>query len=310
MGIFFPEAGYGIANAFNGFFKTESIILLIVQDAVVLVCYMLQRSERFRQFGRRISLSDQHRVMAGGNRKLIAVVAVLSLAASFCIAGYFIDRIESVMSWHGIEMNETTSYDIVHLQIQFLMGVISLFAIIMLIALLWTKNFNYLYYEARLDGLTGLPGRSQFFMQGENMIRNMKCEEGKTGCFAILDVDRFKEINDRYGHPEGDRVLGEVADALKETMGRSGIVGRLGGDEFVALVCHPMEKEQTDGLLEELRNRISEITVDGRSVSCSMGWVPVREESDMESLYKSADSLLYEEKKRGGVRAAERDSAS
>ena len=74
----------------------------------------------------------------------------------------------------------------------------------------------------------------------------MKLErEDAAGCFVILDVDSFKEINDRYGHPEGDRVLREVADHLRKAVGESGILGRLGGDEFVALI-HPGRRAVCD----------------------------------------------------------------
>ena len=97
---------------------------------------------------------------------------------------------------------------------------LSLALLAIIFILMYQKNFNYLYYEARLDGLTGLMGRQQFFQAGKKILGEMKLErEDAAGCFVILDVDSFKEINDRYGHPEGDRVLREVADHLRKAVG-------------------------------------------------------------------------------------------
>lgn len=100
---------------------------------------------------------------------------------------------------------------------------LSLALLAIIFILMYQKNFNYLYYEARLDGLTGLMGRQQFFQAGKKILGEMKFErEDVAGCFVILDVDSFKEINDRYGHPEGDRVLREVADHLRKAVGGVG----------------------------------------------------------------------------------------
>lgn len=297
MGIFFPEAGYGIADSFDGFFTWESLMLLLLQDVVVITCYFIQRSERVRKFSERIRLADEAGIKVAGSRSRIAVVIALIFAASFSVAWYFTNRIESVMSWHGINVSDKISYDIVHLQIQFLLGIISLFAIVILLVVLWLKNFNYLYYEAELDGLTGLPRRRQFFSLAERMLGDIGSGAGeRTGFFILIDVDKFKNINDRCGHPTGDRVLMEVSSALRRAIGDRGIIGRLGGDEFVALICGSVTREDVDEMLEKFSRKLADIDIPAGKVSCSIGVMPVEEGCGVDELYRRADMFMYEEK--------------
>lgn len=177
---------------------------------------------------------------------------------------------------------------------------LSLALLAIIFILMYQKNFNYLYYEARLDGLTGLMGRQQFFQAGKKILGEMKLErEDAAGCFVILDVDSFKEINDRYGHPEGDRVLREVADHLRKAVGESGILGRLGGDEFVALIRIPLTGEEIETYMSRLREAFATIRVGEQSVTCSIGVIPLEPGVYIEDLYRSADHLLYEAKKKG-----------
>lgn len=124
-------------------------------------------------------------------------------------------------------------------------------------------------------------------------------EPEKAGCFIILDVDHFKSINDRCGHPEGDRILKEVAERLQAVFGGKGILGRLGGDEFVALLHEPMTEREVEKLLYTLKERLREIRVEGESITCSIGVIPAEPEYTIDGLYRNADRLLYEAKKKG-----------
>ncbi|MGI6007329.1 MAG: ECF transporter S component [Ruminococcus sp.] len=302
MGILFPEAGFGIADAFSGLFKSENILLLVVQELLILLCLVIQNSEFARKFGERIKMADRIAVGASAGRKVMVLVILVTFVASFSVAWYFINRIEKVMAWHGVILSDQMSYDIVHIQVQFLFGIIALFAIVILGVVLGLKNFNYLYYyEAKLDGLTGIFSRDQFFLLGEKMLGNMKIrQEGRAGCFIIIDVDHFKQINDQYGHPTGDRVLSEVADKLKYIFGDLGIVGRLGGDEFVVLIDQLVNESEVTELMDSFKEEMGKINVMGTPVSCSVGVVPVEEHSVIEDLYRSADLLLYKAKKEKG----------
>ena len=93
-----------------------------------------------------------------------------------------------------------------------------------------------LRHLARIDGLTGTLNRRAFAAEAEGMIVRRGAE---TLVVAMVDLDDFKGVNDRFGHGCGDSVLIELADALHGAVGGDGIVGRFGGDEFVALLLVP-----------------------------------------------------------------------
>lgn len=248
----------------------------------------------------RIRTADQLNAFAGRNRQALAVVLILLSICSVSVAVYFINRLETVLKWYGINLSANSSYDLVHLQIQFLMGILSLTFIVVLALILHQKNFSYLSYEARLDGLTGLLSRHQFFQTGKHILDSMQFDrEDKSGCFVILDVDSFKEINDTFGHPEGDKVLKKVSDELKAVFETKGILGRLGGDEFVALIYEPMAKEEIKRSLIHLKDGINRIPCHGELISCSIGVIPVEKSCTIEELYQGADHLLYDAKKKG-----------
>ena len=92
---------------------------------------------------------------------------------------------------------------------------------------------NNLFVESVTDPLTGLYNR-----RGGEMMVAQKLGNGKPYIFLMLDIDRFKEVNDFYGHHEGDNVLKYVAEELKHCFRQDDVIIRLGGDEFVILYIH------------------------------------------------------------------------
>ena len=303
MGLFFPEAGFDITSTLDDLMRWDFIPFLLIVDGIIALCYCFTRSESLRQFFFHIRLMDEANSLILHSRKgMTALVSLLGLVllASFSVAFYFTNRIGSVMSRHGVELSQQASYDVLHLQIQFLLGMIALAIMVIIAILLYQKNFSYLYYQARLDGLTGLMGRNQFFQNGEQLLASMKWEEpGKAGCFIILDVDHFKQINDKYGHPEGDRILKRIAESLQKVFEGRGILGRLGGDEFVIFVHKPVTAKEAESLLNELRQDVKRIRIQDREVTCSVGVIPAEPGYSIDELYRSADRLLYEAKKKG-----------
>ena len=115
----------------------------------------------------------------------------------------------------------------------------------------------------------------------------------------IVEIECFKEINDRYGHSAGDQVLINVADTIRRVFEKGTILGRLGGDEFVVFVYCPMTKEEISIYMEKLKNEIGKIRIESQKVTCSVGMIPVENGYTIEKLYRSADRLLYEAKKQG-----------
>ena len=155
---------------------------------------------------------------------------------------------------------------------------------------------------ARFDSLTGLPNRAMMRQTLEEALRN--AAHRQKGCsLFLIDLDRFKNVNDTLGHPVGDALLREVAKRLKSVMGEHGQVGRLGGDEFKAVLPGTVDI----GLLESLsRTLIEQVSrpyvieghriLIGASVGISIG-DPGRACAD--SLIRNADLALYAAKAAG-----------
>ena len=98
------------------------------------------------------------------------------------------------------------------------------------------KRLERVQEEASLDGLTRIPNRARFDRTLRRWV-SMHKHSGQRFVLAILDVDDFKNVNDRCGHPEGDRVLCEIATALRTHVRSTDLVARYGGDEFVVLLA-------------------------------------------------------------------------
>lgn len=300
MGILFPEAGFRASSTFDHFSRGYFLLLAVIADIIVCLCYFLGKSDYFQKLFQHIRIVDQMSASISRYRKAMGGIIMLFLLASFSVTLYFSDRIGNALLRYGLELGEKESYDLIHLEIQFLFGIISLGMLILIFVILYLKNINYLYYEARLDGLTGLMGRQQFFQEGEKLLKKRDFSgKEKRGCFVILDIDQFKQINDRYGHPAGDRILTDVADAMRNVFEKKALLGRLGGDEFVALVHWMMSKDEIGTFMDSLRKEIREIHIRDQKVTCSIGVIPVMQGDTIEELYRSADRLLYEAKKQG-----------
>jgi diguanylate cyclase (GGDEF)-like protein len=126
----------------------------------------------------------------------------------------------------------------------------------------------------------------------------------------LLDVDNFKTINDRYGHPAGDAILVQLADLIIRGTRREDVVCRLGGDEVAVLLpacSRDVALNRAEELLADVRGHA--FSVDGHhdplSVSVSLGLAHAPSDADeLRSLYAAADAALYQAKRSGRARLA------
>lgn len=298
MEILFPNSGFSVRNAFDGLFSADSLLLLALQELAVVGCWLLWHSKPAGKLKERICQVNRIEMNSSRYRKSVALTVILAFFAAVSVTLYFINRLQTVITGHGVQLPRELSYDIGHIQIQFLLGLMSLFSAILLVLVVGLKVFHYLYYyEAKIDGLTGSFSRTQFFLLGRSMLKEMEEQPGKSGYFLILDVDHFKQINDRCGHPVGDQILSRVAGILKRVFQEYGLVGRLGGDEFVVLIHQPVTVGELQKLMEQFTEELARIKADGSPVTCSIGTVPVWNDSSLEERYHSADMQLYREKR-------------
>ena len=163
--------------------------------------------------------------------------------------------------------------------------------------------------EARLlhlsahDPLTGLPNRLLFRDRLRHALERGHREHTPT-CVLVLDLDGFKAVNDRYGHPTGDAVLVHVAGRLSSVLRASDTAARLGGDEF-AVVCENTERADAERLAGRLREALLGVLTVGSTtvqVGLSIGIGSVDGGSDpeltQETVVREADTAMYADKAR------------
>lgn len=160
--------------------------------------------------------------------------------------------------------------------------------------------------SARHDPLTGLPSRALFFElangQGSYIVRSPDLSLS----LMFIDLDGFKQVNDRLGHERGDQVLAETAAILRATVRESDAVGRLGGDEFAICLTAPNAaiEEVAANVAGRIVERVREI---GDGIGCSIGICLCPPGfSDVPQAIKGADEAMYEAKRAGKNRFAMR----
>lgn len=162
------------------------------------------------------------------------------------------------------------------------------------------KRESRLLYLSETDRMTGVCNRGS----GESkIIQHLENRMG--GLFCILDCDKFKSINDTYGHIVGDSVIIAVADALQSACREHDIVMRLGGDEFALYLPGLVDRTQAEAFTQRLMQRISTIRIPEmgeQNIYISVGGAICQkgEEITFDQLYREADSAMYASKKTEG----------
>ncbi|MEC5408181.1 diguanylate cyclase [Paraburkholderia sp. MPAMCS5] len=159
-----------------------------------------------------------------------------------------------------------------------------------------------LVHLATHDVLTGLPNRMLFMEKLERAIQDAaRRREGLAVLF--VDLDRFKQINDQFGHSVGDKVLVAVARRLKQVLHSADVVARLGGDEFIVLIEGPRSGEAAPGIASRIMDALNEeIAIDSQSmtVGSSIGISQFPDDSGTaEELLLNADAAMYAAKSGG-----------
>lgn len=154
------------------------------------------------------------------------------------------------------------------------------------------------------DALTGLPNRSNFERCLEGVIAERAQDRHVVLC---LDLDRFKPVNDTYGHQAGDVVLKTVARRIARIVGDTGIAARIGGDEFIILLRDRFERDHVLWLCDSLIESVCEpVPIEDGSVhvgaSIGVAWWP-DDALTAKAIIRSADEALYRAKESGRGRA-------
>lgn len=155
--------------------------------------------------------------------------------------------------------------------------------------------------RALLDSLTGLANRAGLQKRMEEEFERWGRYGGEL-LMAVLDVDHFKSINDRFGHLAGDKVLRLIAQQLSQRLRKSDFIGRFGGEEFVLLLPGTTQ-DQAAVVLEALRQGIEEspfhFKTERVTITISVGFTAFRPADTLDDVFGRADRAMYQAKEQG-----------
>jgi len=158
-------------------------------------------------------------------------------------------------------------------------------------------------HEALHDALTGLPNRTNFYRRSEAALQDVSAHGGRTATL-LMDLDRFKEVNDTLGHDSGDRLLETIANRLRMVVTEPGMVARLGGDEFAVLLPDIDTTEQALAVAEQLQHQLTQpIVIDALTleVGVSIGIAMCPDHGrDLTTIMQRADVAMYTAKRSRG----------
>jgi len=186
--------------------------------------------------------------------------------------------------------------------------------VIVLVALHRGLLVHQFQLQSRIDGKTSLASPRWWTTAAGKLLNTARSRSTGLGVL-VIDVDRFKAINDTHGHPVGDLVLAAVADGIRGEIRTEDVAGRWGGEEFVIALPEIAGDEPLLAVADRIRRRISELRVPGVTlpVTVSIGAVryPAPGLDSVDDLVRAADAALYRAKSAGRdqVRLAENPSA-
>ncbi|MCL4773202.1 MAG: GGDEF domain-containing protein [Burkholderiaceae bacterium] len=158
-----------------------------------------------------------------------------------------------------------------------------------------------LHRRATTDELTGLHSRRHFFDLSRERLRARRASD-TVHHLLMIDLDHFKSINDRFGHPVGDRALRHAARVLKKATPDSGLLGRYGGEEFCALIGSSSVAD-ANRTIDALRRALESAPLRTGSstimLTASIGAVPIRNPESLETVLVHADHCVYRAKTEG-----------
>jgi diguanylate cyclase (GGDEF)-like protein len=161
---------------------------------------------------------------------------------------------------------------------------------------------KHLFRQATRDGLTHLYNIRHFNLLLEAEFRNAAAYRSKSLSVIMADLDRFKQLNDNYGHQAGDAVLREVANIIRSKCRHTDIIGRYGGEEFIVLLAGS-KADDASNIAEGIRSAIeaARFKFDNNeySTTISIGVAEYDGESTKDELIGKADSALYQAKRQG-----------
>ncbi len=228
-------------------------------------------------------LCHKHRASNGKGERMLALSALVCLVA----AGFptFALAVTGQLEYYRVAVIVTQN-------------IVSFFLLGGLLSLFLFNQIDWHYERSIRDELTGLFNRRYI---NERISHLFQGEEPILGTLAVVDIDHFKKVNDRFGHDVGDKAIVCVANVLSDSVKKGDLVGRYGGEEFLIFIAHNDSKQALATLHAinssvELQSSSSAMSV---PITVSIGYCNLTSQDTLQSAFKRADSALYMAKSQG-----------
>ncbi len=230
--------------------------------------------------------------------KILADNTILNTTISNDKDTYIISRLVDEIDWYLLVTKDTNTLSSFFLD-YFLYTIIMVVVVITIVVYIVIKNVSdyqsKIYNLAKTDYLTLLLNRRGFDQEYK------KFGNFEEALVFIIDIDRFKDINDEYGHTKGDLVLRSLAKILDSKISKYGKLSRWGGDEFTGVMVG--QREELEYALESVFKEIgNDDLLKSYSLSISLGYTYTKFDTDLDKVLAKADEALYIAKSKGGKR--------
>ncbi len=303
MMVLFPSFMNGSLLVELLFMNYKVPLELIIQESILLLYLRIRSSNKVRaayeqaQAGYR---TLNHNLFNDRNLLLSVLLFTVMLLG---ISIQFSRSLTTIFVNNQIVLNDVSSSLLYQITAQMIIAQLGLVIVIEGMLVVGYCYLAHVRKISQVDAMTALYNRGYFTSQVNDALRLQSDEKG---WFLMFDINRFKKINDTFGHTIGDDVIIDFAQILQNLFHSYGFIGRIGGDEFAVYIRENLTENQVDELLRNLQSRLRKIRLPEKDwvVSCSVGKFSITDASSFDEVYKSADVLLYEDKVRSHLESS------
>lgn len=298
MGIFFPCLGFTGINTLVNILTPRHFFFYALSCLVILGSYYFNRRYNI---GANLSQAFFNVQYFFRNKRSIGILVFMVLTCFIAtgFARYFTGRVLMVLGTGNFKLTPQMLDAINGWYLQFIVGMIATCFLITVVIFYFYNNTEIAIHNSHYDSLTGILNK-EALEKFVNAILTKTDTPQSRGTFIMLDVDKFKEVNDTYGHPLGDQILIQVADILKMSARHHDVLGRIGGDEFGFYLAGKCTYIRLQRIASAMVENIQEIRLpDGKNISCSLGIARYHGQKTFDDFYHESDKALYLAKNSG-----------
>ena len=286
VGLLFPESNITYKEAIGKIFEVKEVLFSSCAAIIMFYLVKLSKNKNIIEMDKLIIENRNEDLTRRFSLEGFAVAGIVFLT-NLLLTNHLNNTLHISSIKTDIELINIKDIIYASAVMQYLIGNLAVSYLIGKIVTYYRIHSVFKVNGAEVDVMTGLYTKASALKHGQKILD----EKGK-GFFIIIDIDKFKKINDSFGHLIGDRIITSVAFCLQEHFSDIGYVSRFGGDEFSVLLKDINEEEMLERT-KQLVKSIKKIPLNKGEVTCSIGISAIDDEVDFNEVYKKADKMLY-----------------